>query len=138
MSASSNQPEHGPERGPEQGVESGFGFRSSNEIAVHVANLEKAQHFYGDILGFRLVARTGRQLEFDTGKLRLYVNLDSRPQASYVPSFSVSDLEAAREFLESAGCKPVHVAAYPEVCYLRDPFGMVFDLVERKDNSVTP
>ena len=124
MSESSNQTENGA--GPQ------FVFRSSSEIAVHVSSLEKAEHFYGEILGFRLVAKTGRQLEFDTGRLRLYVNLDSRPLTSFIPSFDVSDLEAAREYLEGAGCKPVHVTAYPDVCYLRDPLGMVFDLVERK------
>lgn len=131
MSASSKQAEPGADRA--------VAFRSSGEIAVHVADLAKAEHFYGEVLGFRLMAKTGRQLEFDTGRLRLYVNLDSRPLSSFVPSYDVTDLEVARELLESAGCKPVHLPAYPDACYLRDPFGMVFDLVERKaDSGVTP
>ena len=124
MSESSNQAENGA--GPQ------FVFRSSNEIAVHVSSLEKAEHFYAGILGFRLVAKTGRQLEFDTGKLRLYVNLDSRPLTSYVPSFDVTDREAAREYLESVGCKPVHIGSQPGLSYIRDPFGLLFDIVERK------
>ena len=124
MSESSNQTENSA--GPQ------FVFRSSNEIAVHVSSLERAEHFYGEILGFRLVAKTGRQLEFDTGKLRLYVNLDSRPLASFVPSFNVTDREAALEYLEGAGCKPLHITSQPGLCYIRDPFGLLFDIVERK------
>jgi hypothetical protein len=112
-------------------------FRSNNEVAVHVADLGKAGHFYGEVLGFRLISRSERQLEFDTGKLRLYVNLDSRPLPSYVPSLDVADREEAREYLEAAGCKPVAVSSQPGLYYMRDPFGMLFDLVERRE-SITP
>ena len=131
MSASSNQTETGAEPQPV--------FRSNSEIAVHVANLEKAEYFYAEVLGFKLLAKTTRQLEFDTGKLRLYVNLDSRPLASFVPSFDVADREAAREYLEAAGCKPVHIATHPGLYYMRDPFGLLFDMVERNpDSAITP
>jgi catechol 2,3-dioxygenase-like lactoylglutathione lyase family enzyme len=107
-------------------------FRANNEVAIHVADLAKAAHFYGDVLGFKLLGRTERQLEFDTGALRLYVNLDSRPIGSFVPSFNVGDREAAREYLEALGCKPVQVPSQPGLYYMRDPFGLLFDLVERK------
>jgi len=106
-------------------------FRGSNEIAVHVSDLGKAAHFYGEVLGLKLLGSTERQLEFDAGALRLYVNLDSRPLASFVPSFDVADREAAREYLEGAGCKPVHIASQPGLYYIRDPFGLLFDLAER-------
>ena len=112
-------------------------FRSNNEVAVHVSDLAKAGHFYGEVLGFRLISGNERQLEFDTGKLRLYVNLDSRPLPSYVPSLDVADREEAREYLEAAGCKPVAISSQPGLYYMRDPFGMLFDLVERRE-SVTP
>ena len=131
MSPSSNQTETGAQPQPS--------FHSNSEIAVHVANLEKAEHFYAEVLGFRLLAKTTRQLEFDTGKLRLYVNLDSRPLASFVPSFNVANREAAREYLEGAGCKSVHIATHPGLYYMRDPFGLLFDMVERNpDSAITP
>ena len=116
----------------ENGAEPQVMFRSNSEIAVHVSNLERAEYFYAEVLRFRLLAKTARQLEFDTGKLRLYVNLDSRPLSSYVPSFDVADREEAREYLEAAGCKPVPISAQPGLYYLRDPFGLLFDIVERK------
>jgi catechol 2,3-dioxygenase-like lactoylglutathione lyase family enzyme len=123
MSASSDQTENG--------ADPRLLFGSSGGVAVHVSSLEKAEHFYGAVLGFRLVARTARQLEFDTGGLRLFVNLDSRPLPSYVPSFDVIDREAAREYLEGAGCKTVHISSHPGLYYMRDPFGMLFDIAAR-------
>jgi hypothetical protein len=106
-------------------------FRANNEVAIHVADLDKAAHFYGDVLGFKLLGRTERQLEFDTGALRLYVNLDSRPQAGFIPSLDVTDREMAREYLFALGCKPVMIPSQPGLYYMRDPFGLMFDLVQR-------
>ena len=120
MSASDNETEARPV------------FRSNSEVAVHVADLNKAAHFYGDVMGFKLLSRTERQLEFDTGALRLYVNLDSQPLTTMVPSFDVADSEAAREYLQGIGCKPHAVRSQPGLYYVRDPFGLLFDVVERK------
>ena len=52
-------------------------FRSNCEIAIHVPDLARAEAFYAGVLGFRLVAKSADQLEFDTGALRLFVNRDS-------------------------------------------------------------
>ena len=104
--------------------------RSNREIAIHVADLVRAEAFYGKLLGFRLVRRTLDQLEFDTGELRLYVNRDASKPISYIPSFDVDDYHEARRFLEDAGCK-VRFAGEPPVPYFEDPFGFVFDIIER-------
>jgi len=104
--------------------------RSNREIAIHVADLPRAEAFYGKLLGFRLVRRTLDQLEFDTGELRLYVNRDVSKPISYIPSFDVEDYHQARSFLEAAGCK-VRFAGEQPVPYFEDPFGFVFDIIER-------
>lgn len=104
--------------------------RSNREIAIHVADLARAEAFYGKLLGFRLVRRTLDQLEFDTGELRLYVNRDATNPISYIPSFDVEDYHEAREFLEAAGCA-VRFAGDQPIPYFEDPFGFVFDIIER-------
>jgi catechol 2,3-dioxygenase-like lactoylglutathione lyase family enzyme len=104
--------------------------RSNREIAIHVPDLARAEAFYGKLLGFRLVRRTLDQLEFDTGELRLYVNRDASAPISYIPSFDVEDYHEARRFLEEAGCR-VRFAGEQSVPYFEDPFGFVFDIVER-------
>ena len=70
-------------------------FRSNTCVAVHVRSLAKAEHFYGDVLGFRLRKRTKTWLEFDTGALRLFVNRSARAQPP-TPSFGVRDVAKAK------------------------------------------
>jgi catechol 2,3-dioxygenase-like lactoylglutathione lyase family enzyme len=110
--------------------EDGIRLRSNREIAIHVPDLARAEEFYGKRLGFRMVRRTLDQLEFDTGELRLYVNRDSSNLISFIPSFDVDDYHEARRFLEAAGCT-LKFAGEQEVPYFEDPFGFVFDIVER-------
>jgi catechol 2,3-dioxygenase-like lactoylglutathione lyase family enzyme len=107
-------------------------FRSNSEIAIHVPDLARAEAFYAGVLGFRLVTKTDDQLEFDTGKLRLYVNRDPTSLISYIPSLDVPDYASAKRFLEAAGCKHVSAGVHSETVYFQDPFGLVFDIVERR------
>ncbi len=102
-------------------------FRSNQDVAVHVTDLAKAEEFYGDVLGFKLVTRGEDHLAFDTGTFRLWVNKDRKPQ-SYVPSFSVPNFADARRHLEAHGCRP---ATAKSTTYFMDPFGFVFDIIER-------
>jgi len=109
--------------------------RSNREIAIHVRDLGQAEAFYGKVLGFRLVRRTLDQLEFDTGELRLYVNRDASSLISYIPSFDVDDYREARRFLEEAGCT-MRFAGTQSVPYFEDPFGFVFDIIERPAKTI--
>jgi len=104
-------------------------FRSNREIAIHVPDLARAEAFYNGVLGFRLVRRSLDQLEFDAGELRLYVNRDASSPLSYIPSFDVEDYQKAVRFLEAVGCKMRF--AGDQATYFEDPFGFVFDIVER-------
>ena len=88
-------------------------------------------HRYAGVLGFRLVARSEDQLELDTGALRLFVNRDAEALRTYIPSLDVPDHAAARRHLEAAGCKTVAAGTYSEAVYFQDPFGFVFDIIER-------
>jgi catechol 2,3-dioxygenase-like lactoylglutathione lyase family enzyme len=113
-------------------------FRSNCEIAIHVPDLAKAEAFYGDVLGFRLVAKSADQLEFDTGELRLFVNRDAEALRSYIPSLDVSDYAAARHHLEAAGCKTVSAGSHSGAVYFQDPFGLIFDIIERPEPPCDP
>jgi predicted enzyme related to lactoylglutathione lyase len=111
--------------------ESRVAFRSNCEIAIHVPDLARAEAFYAGVLGFRLVARSTDQLEFDTGALRLYINRDLEALRPYIPSLDVPDYAAARRHLEAAGCKLVSAGGHSGAVYFQDPFGLVFDIIER-------
>jgi catechol 2,3-dioxygenase-like lactoylglutathione lyase family enzyme len=102
-------------------------FRSNTCVAVHVRSLAKAEHFYGDVLGFRLRKRTKTWLEFDTGALRLFVNRSARAQPP-TPSFGVRDVAKAKRLLKGAGCRIV--VDRGGSFYFKDPLGFVFDVIE--------
>lgn len=116
----------------ETGPTSGVAFRSNCEVAIHVPDLARAETFYRDVLGFTLVNQSADQLEFDTGVFRLYVNRDAQAVFSYIPSLDVPDYKAARAHLEAAGCATVRVNADSDLVYFKDPFGLVFDIIERR------
>jgi catechol 2,3-dioxygenase-like lactoylglutathione lyase family enzyme len=107
-------------------------FRSNCEIAIHVSDLARAEAFYAGVLGFRLLAKSADQLEFDTGALRLYVNRDLEALRPYIPSLDVADYAAARRHLEAAGCQLVSAGGHSGAVYFQDPFGLVFDIIERR------
>jgi catechol 2,3-dioxygenase-like lactoylglutathione lyase family enzyme len=102
-------------------------FRSNNCVAIHLKSLAKAERFYGDVLGFKLKKKTRTSLEFHTGVLRLFVNRATKVQPP-TPSFTVKDLGRAKKLLKGAGCKIV--ADWGGALYFRDPFGIVFDVIE--------
>ncbi len=104
-------------------------FSSNREVALHVADLDRAEAFYVGVLGGRLVSRSESCLEIDSGGLTLYVNRDEDTQRSFIPSFDVPDGARAALQLQVAGCEVETLASGGR--YFRDPFGLVFDIVER-------
>jgi len=78
---------------------------------------------------FRLVSKSEKYLEYDTGHFLLYVNqdLDTRPP---IPSFTVNDLAAAKESLLGNGC--VILREDENSLYFRDPFGITYDVIRGK------
>ena len=103
-------------------------FESTNCIAIHLKSLAKAERFFSDILGFKLRSKTRTYLEYDTGHFMLYVNRSSKAQPP-TPSFRVKSLSRARKLLKGAGCEIV--VDRGDSLYFRDPFGNIFDVVER-------
>ena len=79
--------------------------------------------------GGRLVSKSEDSLEIDSGALTLYVNRDEDTQRSFIPSFDVRDGARAALQLQVAGCEVEPSASGGR--YFRDPFGLVFDIVER-------
>jgi catechol 2,3-dioxygenase-like lactoylglutathione lyase family enzyme len=102
-------------------------FRSNNCVSVHLPDLRKAEAFYSGVLGFRLLAKSASQLEYDTGRFLLYVNKAAKVRPP-IPSFTVINAAAAKAHLESSGCEIVEDRAGG--LYFKDPFGMVYDVIE--------
>ena len=108
-------------------------FRANNELALHVADPDAAAAFDERALGCRIVNRTDGWIEVASGKLRLYFVRDPAPTHDrLVPSFDVADRDAAVRHLTAAGCTLVPIGPHsPGGFYLKDPSGVVFDVIQR-------
>jgi len=105
--------------------------KSSRDVLIQTNNLGAAANFYETILGFRVFQRTDQIVGLETGSFRLF--LDEGNPYGPVFEFYVQDLEAAKVQLVKEGCRIE--AEDPKVprCYVRDPYGLIFNLAEKKD-----
>ena len=108
-------------------------FRANNELALHVPDPASAVVFYVDVLGCTVASRSPDCIEVTSGALRLFLLRDPMPAHDVVvPSFEIPDRAAALRALVSAGCTLVPIGPHsPDGVYVRDPHGVLFDLIER-------
>jgi predicted enzyme related to lactoylglutathione lyase len=103
--------------------------RSNRDVIIQSENLDAAKAFYRDALGFELTMDTDRMVGFETGSFQLFVERGISPQAVF--EYEVDDLDEARAKLLSLGCAIVEENPSVPRIYLRDPFGLVFNITQR-------
>jgi catechol 2,3-dioxygenase-like lactoylglutathione lyase family enzyme len=101
-------------------------FRSSRDVIIRTDAWAAAKEFYGSVLGFSLVSESETLIGVETGSFRLY--LEKGKSHGPVFDFLVPDVQAAKRKLIAAGCTLVEEDASVPRCYLRDPYGLVFNL----------
>ena len=107
--------------------------KSSRDIILRTNRWAEAVEFYETALGFKVIYRTDTIVGFDTGALILYV--EKGAEHGPVFDFLTADVQAAKERLVAAGCSIVEESPSVPRCYLKDPFGLVFNL-GTKDSGV--
>jgi len=100
----------------------------SNCICLQVPDIKKARILYQKILNGRMVNEDEDSVELKSGTLRIF--LDRGDTMGPILEILVGDVELAREELLQAGCIPVQWEGRGGRCYMRDPFGFVFNLFE--------
>lgn len=108
-------------------------FVANNELALHVADPTIAEKFYTEVLGCAVFNRAPDCISLTNGALKLYLIRDPAPtHDAVILSFSVTNHATALARLQSAGCTLVPIGPHaPGKSYVRDPHGVVFDVVER-------
>jgi len=101
-------------------------FRASRDVIIRTDAFHEAIRFYESVLGLPIVNRSDSLVGFDAGAFRLYVEKGSRHGAVF--DFLVPDLRRAKHSLTSAGCTVLEEDASVPRCYIRDPFGLVFNI----------
>jgi len=100
--------------------------KSSRDVIIRTREWAQAVRFYESVLGFPVTSRTEAMVGFETGAFRLYV--EAGPPHGPMFDFLVADVGAAKARLVAAGCALLEEDATLPRCYLRDPFGLVFNL----------
>jgi catechol 2,3-dioxygenase-like lactoylglutathione lyase family enzyme len=106
--------------------------RSSDCVAIHLADITAAENFYTNVMKFRLLARSEQCLEYDTGRYHFYVNKNVE-QRRPIPSFTVEDLAATKRALVANGCTILREDSTS--AHFRDQFGITYDVVECKPKT---
>jgi predicted enzyme related to lactoylglutathione lyase len=72
-------------------------------------------------------------LGFETGAFCLYVERGAKHGAVF--EFLVPDVSAAKARLVAAGCTVVEEDPSLPRCYIRDPYGVVFNIARGRDEK---
>jgi predicted enzyme related to lactoylglutathione lyase len=101
-------------------------FRSTRDVILRTEAIGEATRFYETVLGLPVTLRRDGMVGFETGAFQLFVE-EGAPHAP-VFDLRVPDVAAARARLVAAGCTVVEEDPTVPRCYLRDPYGLVFNL----------
>ncbi|OZM56386.1 hypothetical protein CIB95_11460 [Lottiidibacillus patelloidae] len=107
-------------------------YNVSKNIGFQVNDVAKAKKFYEEVLGMKEPAEsTVKEVEFTTAHNSIFL-IPGEENLGPVMEVEVDDLEAAKEHLLANGCEVVRWHGKGKDCYIRDPFGMVFNVWEKK------
>jgi catechol 2,3-dioxygenase-like lactoylglutathione lyase family enzyme len=101
-------------------------FRSGADVIIRTPRFREAVEFYEAVLGLPVAHRGDALVGFDAGAFRLYV--EDGPEHGPVFDFRVADLAAAKAAVVAAGGSVQEEDPAVPRCYLRDPFGLVFNI----------
>jgi predicted enzyme related to lactoylglutathione lyase len=102
---------------------------STRDVLLQTETIEAAAEFYEKEFGLAVFHRSETIIGLETGAFRLF--LDRGEAYGPVFEFIVPDLESTKSRLITAGCRIENEAPSVPRCYLRDPFGLVFNISQR-------
>ena len=101
-------------------------FRASRDVIIRTEQFDAAARFYESVLGLKRFHDGESLAGFDTGPFRLYV--EHGPKHGPVFDFLVPDMQAAKSALLAAGCTVIEEDPAVPRCYIRDPYGLTFNI----------
>jgi catechol 2,3-dioxygenase-like lactoylglutathione lyase family enzyme len=126
-----------------------MGARATRDWILRTPDWEAARAFYGSVLGLPIRSQSATLVGFEAGDFCLYV--EKGAAHGPVCEFLVDSVAAAKVALLAAGCTVLEELARDGACdaacdgaqtgagaprcYLRDPFGLVFNIGERAASS---
>ena len=100
--------------------------KSTREVILRTKNWAEAVHFYSSVLGLPVTYSDATIVGFETGSFCLYVEKGN--EHGPVFEFLVRDVQSAKQMLTAAGCEVVEENPAVPRCYIKDPYGLVFNI----------
>ncbi len=100
-------------------------------VCLQLPDPNQAVEFYKNVMGLEVVGQEGKAIELQAGHLRLF--FDQGASMGPILEVLVPNVEKAKEELLQAGCEVVRWEGKGGCCYMRDPFGFVFNLYEEPE-----
>lgn len=108
-------------------------YKVSENIGFQVKNVEEAKSFYENVLGFKQPEQSFvSEIGFRTEHNNIFL-IEGDKNLGPVMEIFVEDLEKAKQHLVENGCEVVRWEGKGKDCYVKDPFGMVFNVWEEKE-----
>jgi catechol 2,3-dioxygenase-like lactoylglutathione lyase family enzyme len=101
-------------------------FKATRDVILRAEDWTAALSFYESVLGLTVSARHPGIIGFEAGGFQLFV--EQGPAHGPVFEFLVADVAATKARLLAAGCTLIEEDPVRPRCYLRDPFGLTFNL----------
>jgi len=101
-------------------------FKASRDIIIRTENWAEALQFYRSVLSLPMMEQGDTIVGFETGSFCLYV--EQGKEHGPVFEFLVPDVQAAKRKLVAAGSSVIEEDPGIPRCYIRDPYGMVFNV----------
>jgi catechol 2,3-dioxygenase-like lactoylglutathione lyase family enzyme len=102
---------------------------STRDILIQTMDLEAAIAFYENVLGLRVFMREPAMVGLESGAFRLF--LDRAEPYGPVLEFKVDDFESSKQRLIAAGCRIENEDPSVPRCYVRDPYGLIFNIAQK-------
>lgn len=107
-------------------------YRVSKNIGFQVRDIEKAKSFYENILGVnQLEQGFENEIGFSTAYNNIFL-IKGNENLGPIMEIFVEDLEEAKTHLLEIGFEIVRWEGKGKDCYVKDPFGMIFNVWEEQ------
>lgn len=102
----------------------------SGDVLIQAQDPKSAAAFYAEELGFAVTAEEPHKVSVHGPSINLFI--EQGPVIGAVLDVAVPDVEAAKHRLVAAGCAVIKDEPHVPRCYIRDPYGLTFNLIKTK------
>jgi catechol 2,3-dioxygenase-like lactoylglutathione lyase family enzyme len=99
----------------------------SSDVLIQAPDPKKAAAFYVDHLGFEMTDEEPNMISLHGGRINLFI--ERGPALGPVLEVKVDSVEAAKLRLVRNGCSVIKDEPDFPRCYVRDPYGLIYNLI---------